>query len=150
MRSSLPTVTLLCALILVTGARTQQPAAVRVGTVVAERKLIARLLDFVHRVGTIQHFDIRARVTGFLQKILFKEGELVRQDALFRQRGALFRAQVKYRNVGARAQLDQQIALEKSAQGEVAVATATLQTATISPGHIKIAYQSAARSAVPT
>lgn len=160
------TAVLLGLLSLIPDARAQQPASVSVGTVVAERKPITRSVGFVGRVEAIQHVDIRARVTGFLQKILFKEGDLVKQDQplyLIEQdtfkatetqaRGALFQAQAKYQNAVAqrarieelaktnaatRAQLDQQIAAEKSAQGEVIVATANLQTATINLGYTEI------------
>lgn len=158
---------LLCPLSLIPDARAQQPAAVRVGTVAAERKPITRAIDFVGRVEAIQHVDIRARVTGFLQKILFTEGDLVKEGQPLYQiepdtfkaaetqaRGALFEAQAKYQNAVAQrertqelvktnaatpAQLDRQVAAEKSAQGDVIIATANLQTATINLGYTDIA-----------
>jgi len=167
MRRFVLTAALLCPFVLVPGARAQQPAALPVGTVVAERKPITRSVDFVGRVEAVQRVDIRARVTGFLQKILFKEGDLVKQGQPLYQieqdsfkaaetqaRGALFQAQAKYQNAtaqrarieelvktsaAARSQLDQQVAAEKSTQGDVVVATANLQTATINLGYTDIA-----------
>ncbi len=166
MRRVVLAVALLCPLTLTPDARAQQPAAVRVGTVTAERKPITRAVDFVGRVEAIERVDIRARVTGFLQKILFTDGELVKQGQPLYQiepdtfkaaetqaRGALFEAQAKYQNAVAQrertqelvktsaataAQLDRQVAAEKSAQGEVVIATANLQTATINLGYTDI------------
>lgn len=167
MRRLALTAALLCPLTLASGAHAQQPAAVPVVTLVAERKPITRSVDFVGRVEAIQRVDIHARVTGFLQKILFTEGDLVKQGQPLYQieqdtfqaaetqaRGALFQAQAKYQNAVAqrgriqelvktnaatRAQLDQQVAAEKAAQGEVVVATANLQTASINLGYTSIA-----------
>ena len=45
----------------------QQPAAVPVGTVAAELRAITQCTEFVGRVEAIEHVDVRARVTGFLQ-----------------------------------------------------------------------------------
>jgi len=117
-------------------------------------------------VEAIERVDVRARVTGFLQKVAFKEGDLVKQGqvlyeiepdsfqaALLQARGALFQAQAKYANASAqraraeelvktsatsRAELDRQAAAEKSAQGEVVTADANLKTATINLDYTKI------------
>ena len=51
--------------------QTQQgtaPQAVPVGIVPAERKPIARASDFVGRVEAINRVEIRARVTGYLER----------------------------------------------------------------------------------
>jgi membrane fusion protein, multidrug efflux system len=166
MRRVVLAVALLCPLTLILDARAQQPAAVQVGTIAAERKPITRAVDFVGRVEAIQHVDIRARVTGYLQKILFTEGDMVKQGQPLYQiepdtfkaaetqaRGALFEAQAKYQNAVAQreriqelvktsaatpAQLDKQVAAEKSAQGDVVIATANLQTAGINLGYTDI------------
>ena len=56
-----------------------EPAAVAVGTVYAERKPIAKTADFVGRIEAINRVEIRARVKGYLEAVLFKEGELVQE-----------------------------------------------------------------------
>ncbi len=77
----------ICVLVLIAGvagpafSQQAQPAAVPVGTVSAERKAIAKTLDFVGRVEAINRVEIRARVTGFLEAVLFKEGDLVKEGA---------------------------------------------------------------------
>ena len=127
--------------------RAQQPAAVPVGTVAAELRPITQSTEFVGRVEAIDRVDVRARVTGFLQKMLFKEGDMVKEgQALYeiepdtykaaemQARGALIQAQAKFANAtaqrarteelvktntAAQATLDQRIAEEKSAQGDI-------------------------------
>jgi membrane fusion protein, multidrug efflux system len=144
----------------------QQPSAIPVGTVAAEVRPITRATEFVGRVEAIEHVDIRARVTGFLQQVLFKEGDLVKegdilykiepdtfQAAVAQARGALFEAQAKYANAtaqrarteelvktntAAQATLDQNIAAEKTAQGQVIIASSNLKTAEINLGYTEI------------
>jgi membrane fusion protein (multidrug efflux system) len=110
--------------------------------------------------------DIRARITGFLQEILFKDGDLVKEgDVLYRieretfdaavqqARGALIEAQGKYANATAQrarteeltktsaaslALLDERQAAEKAAQGQVVIADADLKTATVNLGYTDI------------
>jgi membrane fusion protein (multidrug efflux system) len=73
-----------------------QPAAVPVGTVQAQRKAIDQTLDFVGRIEAVGRVEIRARVTGFLDAVLFKEGEPVKEGApLYRIEPDLFLAAVK-------------------------------------------------------
>ena len=56
----------------------QQPTiAVPVGVVRAERKPIVKAGDFVGRVEAISRVEIRARITGYLDKVLFKEEDLI-------------------------------------------------------------------------
>ena len=77
----------ICVIVLVCGvsaiALAQQPAptTVPVGTVVAERKPITKTLDFVGRVEAINRVDVRARVTGYLDAVLFKEGDMIQEGA---------------------------------------------------------------------
>ena len=52
------------------------PVAVPVGVVQAERKPISATADFVGRVDAINRVEIRARVKGFLDAVLFKEGDV--------------------------------------------------------------------------
>lgn len=147
-------------------SQAQQPSAIPVGTVAAEVRPITRATEFVGRVEAIEHVDIRARVTGFLQQVLFKEGNLVKegdilyriepdtfQAAVMQARGALLQAQAKYANASAQrarteelvktntaaqATLDRDIAAEKTAQGEVIVASSNLKTAEINLGYTEI------------
>ena len=74
----------------------QQPtAALPVGVVRAERKPIAKAGDFVGRVEAISRVQIRARVTGYLEEVLFKEGDLIIEGTpLYRIEKGLFQAQV--------------------------------------------------------
>src|SRR5580700_7944905 len=60
-------------------AQQAQPAAVPVGTVYAERQSISNIRDFVGRVEATGRVDIRARVQGYLEQVLFKEGDIVKK-----------------------------------------------------------------------
>ena len=64
-------------------AAAQQTAntAVPVTTVIAEARPVSKTKDFVGRIEAVERVEIRARVTGYLQAILFKEGELVHRGA---------------------------------------------------------------------
>ncbi len=78
-------------------ARGQQaaPSTIAVGTVAAELKPIERSGTLVGRVEAVQRVDVRARVTGYLDEVLFKEGELVKEGApLYRIEKGLFEAAV--------------------------------------------------------
>jgi membrane fusion protein (multidrug efflux system) len=80
-----------------TPAHAQQtpPTAIAVGTVAAERKAIARSGVFVGRVEAVQRVEIRARVTGYLDEVLFKEGDLIKEGTpLYRIEKGLFEAAV--------------------------------------------------------
>ncbi len=144
----------------------QQATAVAVGTLPAELRPITQSTEYVGRVEAIENVDIRARVTGFLQEILFKEGDTVKEgDVLYRiepdsfqaaqmkARGALLEAQAEFANASvqrqrteelvktntaAQATLDRNIAAEKTAQGHVITAGANLKTAEIDLGYTEI------------
>jgi membrane fusion protein, multidrug efflux system len=74
----------------------QQPATVPVGVVTAEKKPIGRSAEFVGRVEAINRVEVRARVTGFLDQVLFKEGDLIAEGApLYRIEKGLFQAAVE-------------------------------------------------------
>jgi membrane fusion protein (multidrug efflux system) len=78
-------------------AHAQQDDApkVSVGVVSAERKPISKAQDFVGRVDAVDRVEIRARVTGFLDEIEFKEGDTVKEgDPLYRIEKGLFQAAV--------------------------------------------------------
>jgi membrane fusion protein, multidrug efflux system len=82
-----------CALAI--AARAQQ-AAPSVGTAYAERKPIAQSADFVGRVAAVDKVEITARVTGYLEKVLFKEGDFVKQgDPLYRIEQEPYKAAVE-------------------------------------------------------
>jgi membrane fusion protein (multidrug efflux system) len=153
-------------LVLASPGRGQQQGATSVATLAAELRPIARTSDFVGRVDAPERVDIRARITGFLQQVLFKEGDPVKEgDILFQiepdtfeaavlqARGALIAAQGKYANATAqrarsqelvktdaeaRATLDQRIAAEKIAQGDVVIATANLKKAEVDMSYTKM------------
>jgi membrane fusion protein (multidrug efflux system) len=144
----------------------QQPAAIPVATLAAELRPITKATEFVGRVEAMERVEIRARVTGFLQDVLFKEGDIVKRgDVLYRierdtfdaaaqqARGALLEAQGKYANASAqkarteelvrtaaasRALLDERIAAETGAQGEVVIADANLKAAAVNLGYTEI------------
>lgn len=149
------------------GDAQQPPSAIPVATVAAAVRPITSTTEYVGRVEAVEHVDIRARVTGFLQQVLFKEGDVVKQgDVLYRiepdtfqaavmqARGALLEAQAKFTNASAQrarteelvktntaaqATLDQNIAAEKTAQGQVITASSNLKTAEINLGYTEIA-----------
>jgi membrane fusion protein, multidrug efflux system len=73
-----------------------QQGAPSVGTVYAQRKPITRTTGFVGRVAAIDSVQIRARVTGYLEAVLFKEGDFVKKgDPLYRIEQDQFQAAVK-------------------------------------------------------
>src|SRR6516165_11738225 len=72
------------------------PDTVSVGTVIVERKPIEKSLDFVGRVEATDHVEIKARVTGYLEAVLFKEGAQVEEgQLLYTIEHAPFEAAVK-------------------------------------------------------
>jgi membrane fusion protein (multidrug efflux system) len=76
-------------------AQQGHPSAIPVGTVTAERKPIAESREFVGRVEAINRVEIRARVTGYLEEVLFNEGDLIKEGApLYRIENSMFQAAV--------------------------------------------------------
>jgi membrane fusion protein (multidrug efflux system) len=72
------------------------PATTPVGTIMAERKAVAETFDFVGRVEAVDRVQINARVKGFLEAVLFKEGDVVKEgDPLYRIEQGLFQASVE-------------------------------------------------------
>lgn len=167
-RLSSATLMALFALGLGASALAQQPAptAVPVGTVMAEKRAITQAADFVGRIEAVNRVDIRARVTGYLEEVLFKDGATVAEGApLFRierspfeaaveqAQGALEKAQGALQNAtvqrqraedllktsaGSVAIRDQRVAEEKGAQGDETTAAANLKTAQINLGYTEI------------
>ena len=63
------------------GALAQQAGGIPVSVVTAEKRPLADTNRFVGRVEAIERVDVRARVTGYLEKILFKDGDTVKAGA---------------------------------------------------------------------
>jgi membrane fusion protein, multidrug efflux system len=142
------------------------PAEVVVGTVAAERKPIAQALDFVGRVDAIERVEVRARVTGYLEAVLFKEGDLVKEGApLYRIEKGLFQAAVVQaqgeldkgkaakalaviqrqrmedlakQQAGTLVERDKAVAADKQADGVLLIDQANLDTAKINLGYTDI------------
>ena len=142
----------------------QGPPAV--GVITAERRPITETSEFVGRVEATDRVNIRARVTGFLQERLFREGSDVTEgQVLYRLERAPFETQVEQAEAGlasARAQLENaQVALarardlrqtgagtqvafdnaqaaERTAQAQVLSAQAAVRVANINLGYTEI------------
>jgi membrane fusion protein, multidrug efflux system len=148
-------------------AQQAAPAPTAVGTVAAERRPIGRSGVLVGRVEAVQRVEVRARVTGFLDEVLFKEGEMVKEGApLYRIEKGLFEAAVTSaeaalerskaakvltdlqlrraqdlmdRNAGTVVARDQAQAADQQAEGQVLGDQANLETAKINLGYTDIA-----------
>jgi membrane fusion protein (multidrug efflux system) len=148
-------------------AQQVQPAAVPVGTVYAERQTISNIRDFVGRVEATGRVGIRARVQGYLEQVLFKEGDIVKKgDQLYQIEKGLFQAAVEAakgalersqaaktlteiqlkraqelleKNAGTAVARDQALAADQQAQGQVLSDQANLDTANINLGYTDIA-----------
>jgi membrane fusion protein, multidrug efflux system len=157
---------MLCLIAATSQVSAQQPVAIPVGTVAAELRPITKAAEFVGRVEAIERVGVRARITGYLQDILFKEGEVVKAgDVLYRiepetfqaaaqqAQGALLQAQGNLANAtvqldrtqelvktdtASRALLDQRMANQKDAQGAVIIADANLKTANVNLSYTEI------------
>jgi membrane fusion protein, multidrug efflux system len=152
----------------ITSAHAQQnpPTAIAVGTVAAERQAIARSGVFVGRVEAVQRVEVRARVTGYLEEVLFKEGDLIKEGTpLYRIEKGLFEAAVTAaeaaierskaakiltelqlrraqelldKNSGTVVVRDQAIAADEQAKGQLMGDQANLATAKINLGYTDI------------
>ncbi len=147
----------------------QQPGpttAVAVGTVTAERKPIAQMADFVGRIQAIERVDIQARITGFLEQVLFKEGETVKEgQPLYRIEKDLFQADVEQAqgaleaskakklltaiqyeraeqltktSAGTVVARDQALTADRSAAAQILIDQANLETAKVNLGYTDI------------
>jgi membrane fusion protein (multidrug efflux system) len=96
MRLAVSAAGLLCAVGIAAKAQVAPPASIPVGTVQAERKQISKTPDFVGRVEAINRVEVRARVKGYLEAVLFAEGAIVKEgDALYRIEKGQFEAAVQ-------------------------------------------------------
>lgn len=144
----------------------QDTPTVRVGTLLAAPQPINPAKEFVGRIEARERVDVRARVTGFLQDVLFEDGQTVKegdllyrieqepfQAALSRAQGALdqARGQSAYADqqfaraeellktqTGTAASRDQRLAEQLTAKGNVQIAEANVQTAQIDLGYTEI------------
>jgi membrane fusion protein, multidrug efflux system len=142
------------------------PATIPVGVVQAERKPISKTDDFVGRVEAINRVQIAARVKGFLDDVLFREGDLIKEGAaLYKIEPGLFKAAVEQaqgalerskaakalteiqlqraqelltRQAGTAVTRDQALAADQQAQGQILVDQANLDTANINLGYTDI------------
>jgi membrane fusion protein (multidrug efflux system) len=147
-------------------ARAQQQAAIPVGTVYAEKRPIAQTRDFVGRVEATDRVEVRARVKGYLDQILFKEGDTVKKgDPLYRIEKGLFQADVEQakgnlertksakvltaiqlqraqdlleKNAGTAVARDQALAADQQAEGAIMSDEANLDTSNINLGYTDI------------
>ena len=90
--AALPVLTLFAAPVVAQPGPQGPPA---VGVITAERRPVTETTEFVGRVEAIDRVDLRARVTGFLDERVFREGQEVAANApLFRLERPPFEAQV--------------------------------------------------------
>jgi membrane fusion protein, multidrug efflux system len=66
-------------------AAAAQPPAPAVGVRLAAMKGVSQSFEFVGRVKAIEKVDLRARIEGFLEKVLFREGQDVKTGELLYQ-----------------------------------------------------------------
>jgi membrane fusion protein (multidrug efflux system) len=143
-----------------------QAPAIPVGVVTASRKPVTKSYDFVGRVEAVQRVEVKARITGYLEAVLFNEGDLIKEGApLYSIEKGLFQAAVEQaegqlakskaakvltevqlqraedllaKNVGTAVARDQALANDQTAQGAILVDEANLQTAQINLGYASI------------
>ena len=147
-------------------AEAQQAAPAAVGTVYAEKQQIANTRDFVGRVDAVNKVEVRARVQGYLEEVVFKEGATVKKDQpLYHIEKGLFQAAVEQakgalersksakvltaiqlqraqdlldKNAGTVVARDQAQAADQQAEGEIMSNQANLDTANINLGYTDI------------
>jgi membrane fusion protein (multidrug efflux system) len=149
-------------------AKPQQaaPKAVPVTTVIAQEKPITQVKDFVGRIEAIDRVEVRARVTGYLEAVLFKEGELVKEgQPLYRIEQDTFKAAVEQaegalegvkatkiltkvqldrakelleKTVGTTQKRDEALAADENAGASILTAQANLDMAKINLGYTDI------------
>ena len=144
----------------------QAPAAIPVSVVAAEKKPVNKALDFVGRVEAVQRVEIKARVTGYLEKVAFKEGDLIKAGTeLYGIERGLFEAAVGQaegaqakdkaaktltevqlqraeellqKQSGTQVARDQAFAADQSAEGALLIDDANLKSAKINLGYTEI------------
>jgi membrane fusion protein, multidrug efflux system len=165
MRLAVSAAVLLC-IVAIAKAQVAPPVLIPVGTVQAERKQISKTPDFVGRAEAINRVEVRARVKGYLEAVLFAEGAMVQEgDALYRIEKGQFEAAVQQaegalerskaalvlakqtldraeellkRGSGTVVARDQAQAQVDTAKGSILTDEANLSTATINLGYTDI------------
>ncbi len=90
------TVALICCSVIGAAAQTTEKDATPVGTAIATRKAVEKTMDFRGRIAAVERVEVRARVTGFLETVLFTEGAFVHiGQPLYRIEKGLFEAAVE-------------------------------------------------------
>jgi membrane fusion protein (multidrug efflux system) len=143
----------------------QGPPAV--GVITADRRPVTETTEFVGRIEAINRVDLRARVTGFLQERLFREGQEVSAgQPLFRLERAPFEAELARAqaqvasaeaeltnanislnrarelmrsSAGTQARVDEATAAQRTAQANLLGAQAQLRVAQINLNYTEIA-----------
>src|SRR3954449_62366 len=62
-------------------AQTASSKAIPVGVVTASLQPVTRATEFAGRIEATERVDVRARVVGYLDEVLFKEGDAVKAGA---------------------------------------------------------------------
>jgi membrane fusion protein, multidrug efflux system len=142
-------------------------AAIPVGVAQAVRKPVTNSLEFVGRIEAINRVEVRARVKGFLDGVLFADGQTVKEGtplyqiekglfeaAVQQAQGALERSQAAYtlaqlqtqravqlfsRGNGTAVDRDRAVAQEAQSKGAVLADEANLTTARINLSYTDIA-----------
>jgi membrane fusion protein (multidrug efflux system) len=155
-----------CALVAPGSAQQPAPAAVPVGTSQVERKPIAQTVNFVGRIEAINKVEVHARITGYLQEVLFNEGDVVKEgQPLYHIEKDLFQAAVdqaegvvagdkakklltaiQYQraedlaktNAGTVVTRDQALTADRAADASILISQANLETAKINLGYTDI------------
>ncbi|WP_374368555.1 efflux RND transporter periplasmic adaptor subunit [Dongia sp.] len=137
-----------------------------VGTVPAARQEISKSLSFVGRVEAIERVEIVARISGYLEEILFQEGGTVQAgDPLYTIEKGLYEAALQQaqgsvesakasvvlaeqqrsrtsellsKEVASQMTMDQRLAAVQSAKGDAATSAANVKTAEINLGYTDI------------
>lgn len=166
MRKLVLLVVLFAALCTPSFAQKAPPQATPVTTVIAKEQPVSKAKDFVGRIEAIERVDVRARVTGYLAAVLFKEGELVQEgQPLYSIEPDLFKAAVEQaeaalrgakaskilaaveldrakellqKNFGTPQKRDQAQAADENAAANILKAQADLDTAKINLGYTDI------------
>src|SRR3974390_2667361 len=156
-----PVLLWLCAL----SADAQEKAA-PVGTVYAQRQQVTQTRDFVGRVNATNRVEIQARVKGYLEAVLFKEGDAVKKDdhlyqiekgqyqaAVEQAKGAVERSkaakaltaiqlqraeELLAKSAGTAVARDQALAEDQRAAGDIMSDQARLDNANINVGYTDI------------
>jgi membrane fusion protein, multidrug efflux system len=166
MRNLICAAALFCGFLTPAGAEQAQQAAIPVGVTRAMRKPVTNSLEFVGRIEAINRVEIRARVKGYLDTVLFTDGQTVKEGtplyqiekglfeaAVEQAQGALQRSEAAYtlaqlqtqravflfsKNSGSAVDRDRAVAQEAQTKGAVLTDQANLSTARINLGYTAV------------